>query len=278
MEGVATDAGHTAQKLLSLKADEVHLWLLFESDAQSAELLTRYRTLIPEDERLAADRFYFESGRRQALLTRALVRTVLSRYCSMPPEQWRFVRDAHGRPHVADEQRAPGLPTFNLSHTRGLIACAVSGASAVGADVEHARDRHTSLDIADRYFAAGESAALRALPPGQQIDRFFHYWTLKESYIKARGKGLSIPLGDFAFTLDSGPALSVSFESQLPDEPARWRFWLCRPSPEHVSAICIAAEPQVPVSLSMRRVVPLQSEEPFSCEVLRTSAAAVIAS
>lgn len=251
----------------------MHLWLVFQDEADSPDCLARYRAILPEDERLAADRFYFESGRHQALITRALVRVVLSRYCEVLPEEWRFVRDERGRPHVAPDIRPAGLPAFNLSHTRGLIACAVTGAAAIGADVEHVEERRTSLNIANRYFAITESAALGALPREQQTDRFFHYWTLKESYIKARGKGLALPLGDFAFTFEGAHALSVTFEASLQDDPARWCFLLCRPSPDHVAAVCVATDRAPRPRLTVGRMVPLSSEQPFACDLLRASAA-----
>jgi len=251
----------------------VHLWLVFQDEADSPDCLARYRAILPEDERLAADRFYFESGRRQALITRALVRVALSRYCGLQPEEWRFVRDERGRPHVAPDMRPAGLPAFNLSHTRGLIACAVTGAGAIGADVEQVEQRRSSLTIADRYFAATESAALEALPLAEQTDRFFHYWTLKESYIKARGKGLAIPLGDFAFAFEGECGLSVTFEPSLQDAPENWRFWLCRPSPEHVAAVCVSTDRTTRPRLTVGRMVPLASEQLFACELLRESSA-----
>jgi 4'-phosphopantetheinyl transferase len=246
---------------------------VFQEEAESPACLSRYRSILPEDERRAAERFYFESGRRQALITRALVRAVLSRYCEVPPEAWRFVRDERGRPHVAPDMRPAGLPAFNLSHTHGLILCAVTGAAAVGADVEHVQQRRSGCAIADRYFAAAESAALGTLPMEQQTDRFFHYWTLKESYIKARGKGLAIPLGDFAFAFEGERGLAVTFEPSLQDDPAKWSFWLCRPSPEHVAAVCVAADSATRVRLTAGRMVPLHSEQPFACELLRASSA-----
>jgi 4'-phosphopantetheinyl transferase len=230
--------------------------------------------VLPEDEIRAADRFYFESGRRQALITRALVRGVLSRYCDVAPQQWRFVRDDRGRPHVAPEMRTAGVPAFNLSHTRGLILCAVTGAAAIGADVEHVEARRSSLDIAERYFAPDESSELKSLPAERQTDRFFHYWTLKESYIKARGKGLAIPLEDFAFDFAGERGLSVRFEPSLQDDATTWAFWLCRPSTEHVAAVCVAAHGDRPPRLTMGRMVPLHSEQPFECEVLRATSAA----
>src|SRR5262249_23713258 len=144
---------------------------------------------------------------------------------------------------------------------------------AIGADVEHVEPRRTSRDVADRYFAATEVAALTALPVDAQTDRFFHYWTLKESYIKACGKGLAIPLGDFAFAFEGERGLSVTFEPSLQDDPAKWAFWLCRPSPEHVAAVCVATHGATHPRLTVGRLAPLESEQPFACELLRASPA-----
>jgi 4'-phosphopantetheinyl transferase len=41
------------------------------------------------------------------------------------------------------------------------------------------------------------------LPESPQRQRFFELWTLKESDVKSRGMGLSIPLNKFPFDLDS---------------------------------------------------------------------------
>ena len=107
-------------------------------------------------------------------------------------------RNVHGRPEILD--RPAGVPDlrFNLSHTDGLIACAVTIGREVGVDVEHVGRRLTH-DIAGRFFAPREVADLKSLPVAEQPRVFFDYWTLKEAYIKARGFGLALPLGDFAF-------------------------------------------------------------------------------
>ena len=109
------------------------------------------------------------------------------------------------RARTAGDSRSAGrLPDlrFNISHTDGLIACAVTIGREVGVDVEHI-NRHLTHDVADRFFAPREVADLQSLPDEEQQRVFFDYWTLKEAYIKARGFGLALPLGDFAFTLQS---------------------------------------------------------------------------
>jgi 4'-phosphopantetheinyl transferase len=256
---------------LALTADQVHVWLVFEDEVQPDALLAEYRKLLTDEERLAAERFHFLEDRRQYVIARALTRTVLSRYAEVPPEAWRFIRDEFGRPHVAPDQRPPALPAFNISHTQGLIVCAVTRAPEIGVDVERVSSSRASLDIADRYFSPAEAGALREVPPSQQSERFFHYWTLKEAYIKARGKGLSIPLAQFGFDFPEERALAVSFDARLDDQPARWKFWLCRPSAEHLVAVCAGGASGNSPRLAMRKVVPLRTEQPFQCEMLRES-------
>ena len=68
----------------------------------------------------------------------------------------------------------------------------------VGVDVEHI-NRTLTHDVAERFFSPQEVADLRALPEDEQPVVFFDYWTLKEAYIKARGLGLALPLGQFTF-------------------------------------------------------------------------------
>ena len=55
-----------------------------------------------------------------------------------------------------------------------------------------------NMDIAKRYFHITEFNALLDCDPSVRLSRFFDLWTLKESYIKAVGKGLHLPLDSFA--------------------------------------------------------------------------------
>jgi 4'-phosphopantetheinyl transferase len=79
---------------------------------------------------------------------------------------------------------------FNLSHSHDLALIAVAHDQPVGVDVEFIRSDTAVMQIADRFFAARESAALRALPEQQQRRAFFDTWTRKEAWLKARGVGL----------------------------------------------------------------------------------------
>ena len=70
---------------------------------------------------------------------------------------------------------------------------------------------------------------------------FFDYWTLKESYIKARGLGLKLPLRHFSFLLD-GPAPSIAFAPELHDRAETWQFAQFWPTERHRMAVAVRRE------------------------------------
>ena len=220
-----------------LTEGEVHLWCVAWSALDDPTLLARYRDLLTDEERTAHGRFYFEEGRREYLMTRALVRDVLSRYApEIEPAAWRFVRSKYGRPSVA-----PELGTFdcrfNLSNTKGLVVCAISR-DEIGADVEAISRGEKVLPIAETVFSDEELRTLRALPKAAQERRAIELWTLKESFIKARGMGLSLPLDRFTMRFDGG-ALSIAIDPSIAVPGERWQFELVEPTKEHLVALAM---------------------------------------
>ena len=246
-----------AQPSAALGTDELHVWLAQPDEIRPPHLLRQYHALMNEVERRKRSRYRLEKHRHECLVTRALVRTTLSRYCpEVGPAAWKFVQVGNGRP-----EPAPGLTRhplrFNLSHTDGLIACAVTLNRAIGVDVESLERRGETVAIADRYFAVSEVRALHAQPAERQRERFFSYWTLKESYIKARGLGLAIPLEQFAFDLDGPGPIRISFDSRLADDPNVWQFALERPTPQHMLAMGVQRGHGPDLDVRVRFVVPL---------------------
>ncbi len=239
-------------------AGRIELWCTFLGDVDPARLAS-YRAWLCEAERARLERFHFEADRRRHLVTRALLRSVLSRYGPRAPQEWRFSADANGRPRIANPP--PGLALdFNLSHAGELAVLAVAAGRAVGVDVESlARDTDTGR--LERYFAPAERAALAALPAAGRRQRFFELWTLKESYLKARGEGLRLPLDAFAFELPGGTELRLSCEPRLGDSPQRWRFWQFAPRDGYVVSVCGERRQGEP-HLEVHETVPLGWDRP----------------
>ena len=238
--------------LLPLNA--VHVDLVHTDNAEASAHQDAYRARMSTEEHERMARLVFERDRRRFLLTRALVRTMLSRYANVAPAAWSFIANAHGRPEILDRPRGVPDLRFNISHTDGLIACAVTIGREVGVDVEHIGRRLTH-DVAARFFAPREVSALKALPADQQELVFFDYWTLKEAYIKARGFGLALPLGDFAFALSPPSPPRISFEPALDDDPATWQFFQDWPTPLHRLGLAVRREGR-DLPVRVRSVVP----------------------
>jgi 4'-phosphopantetheinyl transferase len=258
----------------SIAAGEIHLWLCFNHEIQDPALLAAYSQLLNEQERAQWQRFYFERDRQQYLVTRALTRSTLSRYVPLPAEAWSFEKLKHGRPRILNPEA--GDLTFNLSHTHGLIALAIRRGGELGVDTENISERAPPLEISHRYFSPRETTDLHALPADLRAERFFHYWTLKESYIKARSLGLSIPLDQFSFDCRQETHTSIHFAAELDDRPECWRFWLLAPSQDHLLALCASTLAQHTHTATawqpmIRRVVPLRTDQPHTIRLLRQS-------
>jgi 4'-phosphopantetheinyl transferase len=153
--------------------------------------------LLDLHERARWGRFRFEEDRRLYGAAHALLRIALSHYSAVDPRDWRFAAGPYGRPELTGALATLGL-RFNLSHTRGLAACAVTRNHTVGIDVELLRNSIDFLAIAQMHFTGYECAQIAAAPTALKPEIFFSIWTLKEAYIKARGFGLSLPLKSFS--------------------------------------------------------------------------------
>ncbi len=115
----------------------------------------------------------------------------------------------NGKPYL---EKHPDVH-FNISHSGDYIVCAVSGVE-VGIDVE--RCRAYNPGIAERFFSKPEYADLMRLEEDARRDYFFTLWTIKESYLKALGRGLTKSLGSFTVTADDS-GFRISGETSAAD-------------------------------------------------------------
>jgi 4'-phosphopantetheinyl transferase len=245
------------------------LWYALPGAVRNPELLGAYRGLLSREEKARHDRFWFDRDRHLFLVAWSLVRTMLSSYADVEPAAWRFALNPYGKPRIAGPAGAPPL-RFNLSHTRGLVACIVAPELDVGVDVEDRRRDTAGIDIARRYFAAREVADFERLPIERQQVAFYEYWTLKEAYIKAVGVGISLGLGRFSLALDeSGAPIgdpdrrppAISFDVDLDDDPRAWQFDQFEPTPHHAMAVAIRRNDGADLPICLREVVPLVDDE-----------------
>ncbi|HEY3594759.1 MAG TPA: 4'-phosphopantetheinyl transferase superfamily protein [Polyangiaceae bacterium] len=238
-----------------LTSHQLDVWLVDSGRLREPARLAAYLTLLSIDEGERFERIVHDETRHEFLVARALVRRTLSLYCeNMAPADWRFENNAFGRPEIAAGQIELDL-RFNLSHAHGLVACAVALGRTVGIDVEWNQREPSMLSSIQHFFSPTEVRDLLALPEPARPARFFQVWTLKEAYIKAHGKGLSMPLADFSFRFD-GPDGHARLEPAPGDSADRWRVWTWNPSDEHNLALLAEFAPDEPVELRVENITP----------------------
>ena len=226
----------SAPKTVVLSNNAVHVWRA--SLHVSAAFLRTFERTLAVDERARAERFYFQKHREHFIAGRGLLRNILSRYLDREPDQLRFCYNSYGKPSLIEETGADGL-CFNLSHSHGIALYALTRERELGVDIEYFRPDVEAEKLAERFFSPREAAVLHTLPEHLRKEGFFNCWTRKEAYIKAEGKGMSIPLSTFDVSLTPGePAALLRTESH-PQETARWSLKALNPEPGYAAALAV---------------------------------------
>jgi 4'-phosphopantetheinyl transferase len=200
---------------------------LARGDAARARALDMLRPV--ERERHA--RFRHDDDRHMFLIGRVMARAIVADAIGEAPHDWPWREGPRGRPEV---DRADCRVSFNLAHSAGLVVCARSTSGPVGVDVEHRSRAPLEHALVTRCCADDEAADVNARGDGWR-DHFLKYWTLKESYLKATGLGISVHLPDVRFRLHDGP--SAAFTGSLAGADAGWTFDLREMTPHHYVAV-----------------------------------------
>lgn len=215
---------------------DVHVWR-----AALTQPLARVQQLVQTlsaDERIRAERFYFERDRNRFIVGRGLLRMVLSCYVGIAPEQLQFCYGSRGKPTLAETPGGSKL-RFNLSHSEGMALYAVTRDREIGIDIEYIRPITEMEQIAKRFFSVQENAVFCALPPNQKQTAFFNCWTRKEAYVKGIGDGLALPLDQFDVSLTPGePARLLAIKGDR-SAANHWSLQELSPAPGYVAALAV---------------------------------------
>ena len=237
----------------ALGNDEVQVWCVRTANL-SADLLTRYEVLLDADEVARVRRLKFERDRVLQLAAHALLRVALAAAADHAANEWRFVRTENGKPKLAQ-----GLlgPSFNLTHTPGLAACALSWHGDVGIDAEHDRSGAAPMELTETVFTSREQTMLKNLPSIERARAFFDLWTLKEAAMKAVGLGLALEPQRLHATI--GQSL---VEAEQPGDDClagNWSFAQFPPTESHHLAVALRDAADVH-RIRWREVRPLDWE------------------
>ena len=179
----------------------------FSSFTDEAKL-NLLKTLISDERKAKMDRFVFKKDSIRCLLGEIIARYAISKHLNCKSSDISFKVDSFGKPCLDSPNDSV---FFNISHSGDWVVCVLSS-SPCGIDIEFIKE--TDFGIAKRFFTQEEYESLMSQPAHYRTKYFFMLWTLKESYIKTDGRGLSLPLDSFSFKLGSGQ-ISLSTKNML---------------------------------------------------------------
>jgi len=217
---------------LTLKPDQVDVWRLSLDFQPDPNKLMESTLSAKELDR--AERFEFDKDKHRYVVSHICLRDVLSRYLNLDPSQLTFEANAYGKPSLKDQKLE-----FNISHSGDFVLVAVTLDHKIGVDIERIRQGISSHVIAKQYFSPAEIKELEALPMEERVVAFFVCWSRKESYLKAVGTGLSMPLESFDVSLTPGEPAILRATRPDPNEAARWTIHSIEVDPAYKAAVAV---------------------------------------
>jgi 4'-phosphopantetheinyl transferase len=166
---------------------------LWQGDIAGAEIdYPYYWRILDATEQHHATGFKNGQLRGRYVEIHARLRIVLGNTINAAPEQLRIHKAEYGKPYLLDY---PDL-AFNLSHTANKMVIAIASHCALGVDIEQCKPRKNLAALVDKCFAEEEKAYWQQLPQSQQTHTFYQFWTRKEAFVKATGRGIALGLNE----------------------------------------------------------------------------------
>lgn len=149
-----------------------------------------YRRVLDIAEQTHAGKMKIDLLHKRYVEVHGRLRYLLAGILNEAPEKIRIAKAEHGKPYLID---APEL-AFNLSHSASAMVVAVGWNCRLGVDVEYCKPRTGLSGLVDKCFAEEESAYWHKLADDRKVAGFYRFWTRKEAFVKATGRGIGLGL------------------------------------------------------------------------------------
>jgi len=224
--------------LFLLAPGDIHVWI-FKLDRPRRD----YPALInhlSEEEIARSNHYRYNRDRQMFITRRAILRQLLGRYCGLDPAEISYHISPTGKLTLESQPLS-----FNLSHSGNRMAFAFTLEKQVGVDIEQIRPMPDLIRLVETWFSPQEQASLLDLAPAFQLEAFYHIWTQKEAYLKARGEGLAIPLKDFSVSADPDQPGKLLAVQNPPEDARRWKMTTSIPGSGWRVAVCVRSEADI---------------------------------
>lgn len=197
---------------------------------ENANVFASIYEQAPVSRKERVDRFKFDEDKRLSLAAWKLLEMACRDFGITKMPEWSF--EEKGKPYFKEY---PAIH-FNLSHSHNRVMAIVSDECEVGCDIEICKDGN--LDLVERFFSEEEKKVLEAEEKDVASKRFYQLWTLKESFMKCTGRGLSLPLHSFSMQINENP-IRVKWEGE-----GTYSFFCFENIPQYAAACCLKNDVQ----------------------------------
>jgi 4'-phosphopantetheinyl transferase len=178
---------------------------------------------LPDQLRAKNDRYLHYLDRQRNLFGLLLLKMLWKKQFGQELELELLQTTAFKRPYLPNSS-----VDFNISHAGNYVICALGSNLKLGVDVENRKE----VDFDDFTRTMNPTQWNQILAAADPVAEFFKYWSIKESVIKADGRGLSIPLTEIIIHPDT-----VSYSDQS------WHIKPFQLDPEHFG--CLASDREI---------------------------------
>ena len=222
MENLSRYFGDMCCPDFRLENFHVHVWRVLLPKLKPYE--DQLESVISDEERAWAQRFRLQDIRSSFILRRGFLRTLIQNYTGIRADRVEFCHSAWGKPELLKSEEV-GSFQFNTAHSRDSMILAFGKDLSVGVDLEYVDKNYPVIKIATRFYTPKESAALREADSNRLVSLFFEIWVRKEAFLKAIGRGLSLPLDSFEVPLDISCAFSKDLPVRMTGMETDGTFW-----------------------------------------------------
>lgn len=165
---------------------------------------------VDENKKRKALRYVHKEDRIRTLIADVMVRSYLCKKYNYKNDVICYKYNEFNKPYLNNKENI----NFNVSHSGKYVVAAFDD-EEVGVDVEKINRDMEYMKIAESFFTEGEVKRIKNLNEEERAEEFFNLWTLKESYVKFKGRGLSISLNFFDIVKDKDNVYYLENEKDI---------------------------------------------------------------
>ena len=158
--------------------------------ADSAADYVQNWSILSRHEQIQAQAFSHSERQQHYVATHARLRIILAEALNENLQQLEIRRTEYGKPYLVD---FPDM-AFNLSHSGNKLVIAIAKNHELGIDIETCKPRKNLSALVEKCFAETEQHYWQQLPDALKVSSFYQFWTRKEAFVKATGRGIALGL------------------------------------------------------------------------------------